>query len=139
MSAKHVLEIYTKLHANKIGAHWIWTALERIANGESEYKVIPDYGYTDQADRLAVLEREHQEFFDKWHEHRRALDAIVQVLGPTAPTCDGCAAEIAEALKIARKVGADKDQQARDCAAGLAKGIRSMAKVGAGETARNAK
>ena len=57
------------------------------------------------ADRLEVLEREHAEFFDRWHEHRRAIEAIVRVLGPSAPTCDGCAVEIAEALKIARKLG----------------------------------
>ena len=61
------------------------------------------------ADRMEVLEREHAEFFEHWHEHRRALEAIVRVLGPAAPTCDGCAAEIAEALRIARKVGADSE------------------------------
>lgn len=33
---------------------------------------------------------------------RAALDAIVRVLGPQPPTCDGCAAEIAEALRLAR-------------------------------------
>ncbi len=57
------------------------------------------------ADRLEVLEREHAEFFERWHEHRRAIEAIVRVLGPSAPDCDGCAIEIAEALKIAKKLG----------------------------------
>ncbi len=57
------------------------------------------------ADRLEVLEREHAEFFDRWHEHRRTIEAMVRVLWPSAPTCDGCAFEIAEALKIARKLG----------------------------------
>lgn len=57
------------------------------------------------ADRLEVLEREHAEFFERWHEHRRAIEAMVRVLGPSAPTCDGCAVEIAEALKIAEKLG----------------------------------
>lgn len=57
------------------------------------------------ADRLEVLEREHAEFFERWHEHRRAIEAMVRVLGPSAPTCGGCAVEIAEALKIARKLG----------------------------------
>ena len=33
---------------------------------------------------------------------RSTLDAIVRALGPQPPTCDGCAAEIAEALRIAR-------------------------------------
>lgn len=28
------------------------------------------------ADRLEVLERESQEFFDRWHECRRKLEAI---------------------------------------------------------------
>ena len=52
-----------------------------------------------------VLERERAEFFERWHEHRRAIEAMVRVLGPSAPTCDGCAVEIEEALKIARKLG----------------------------------
>lgn len=34
-----------------------------------------------------------------------AIEAMVRVFGPSAPTCDGCAVEIAEALKIARKLG----------------------------------
>ena len=57
------------------------------------------------ANRLEVLEREHAEFFERWHEHRRAIEAMVRVLGPSAPTCRGCAVEIAEALKIAGKLG----------------------------------
>jgi hypothetical protein len=28
------------------------------------------------ADRLEVLEREHQEFFDRWHEERRKREAL---------------------------------------------------------------
>lgn len=40
-----VLDTYEKLHEGKLGAHWIWFALERIANGEMEQDVMRDYGY----------------------------------------------------------------------------------------------
>lgn len=36
---------------------------------------------------------------------RQTLAEIVRVLGPAAPDCDGCAAEIAEALRIAKASG----------------------------------
>ena len=65
----------------------------------------PECGRRMKHLRLEVLEREHAEFFERWHEHRRAIEAMVRVLGPSAPTCDGCAVEIEEALKIARKLG----------------------------------
>ena len=42
---QHVLKTYELLHEGKIGAHWIWVALERIANGEPELEVMRDYGY----------------------------------------------------------------------------------------------
>ena len=41
----HVLETYKKLHEGKVGAHWLWVALERIANGEPEIEVMRDYEY----------------------------------------------------------------------------------------------
>ena len=44
----HVLRTYERLHANKIGAHWIWIALERIASGEPEIDVLLDYGYAPE-------------------------------------------------------------------------------------------
>ena len=42
---KHVLKTYERLHEGKIGAHWIWIAIVRIANGEPELEVMRDYGY----------------------------------------------------------------------------------------------
>lgn len=42
---KHVLETYLKLHEGKIGAHWLWCAIERINRGEPEREVMDDYGY----------------------------------------------------------------------------------------------
>lgn len=42
---QHILRTYIKLHQGKIGAHWIWVALERIANGEDETEVMSDYCY----------------------------------------------------------------------------------------------
>lgn len=42
---KSVLETYKKLHEGKIGAHWLWVAIERIASGEPEVEVMRDYGY----------------------------------------------------------------------------------------------
>jgi len=41
-----VLKTYLKLHEGKIGAHWLWCALERIAQGEKEFDVLWDYGYS---------------------------------------------------------------------------------------------
>lgn len=43
--AIHVLKTYLKLHEGKIGAHWLWCVIERIARGESEFDVLWDYGY----------------------------------------------------------------------------------------------
>lgn len=65
----------------------------------------PECGKRMKHLRLEVLEREHSEFYERWHEHRRAIEAMVRVLGPAAPACEGCATEIAEALMIARKLG----------------------------------
>ena len=42
---QHVLKTYEKLHEGKIGAHWLWVAIERIANGEPEIEVMRDYEY----------------------------------------------------------------------------------------------
>ena len=42
---KSVLETYEKLHKGKIGAHWLWVAIEQIAAGEPEVDVLRDYGY----------------------------------------------------------------------------------------------
>jgi len=42
---QHVLKAYERLHEGKLGAHWLWVALERIANGEPEIEVMRDYGY----------------------------------------------------------------------------------------------
>lgn len=36
---------------------------------------------------------------------RAALQRIMQVLGPSAPECDGCAHEIGEAIRIMNEVG----------------------------------
>ena len=33
-------------------------------------------GGTCNLDRMAVLEREHAEFFDKWHDERRRREAL---------------------------------------------------------------
>lgn len=46
---------------------------------------------------LAKLRAENQEL-------REALGKIKRVLGPSAPSCDGCATEIGEALKIIEEV-----------------------------------
>jgi hypothetical protein len=43
--ALDILRTYLKLHEGKIGAHWLWCALERIAQGEKEFDVLWDYGY----------------------------------------------------------------------------------------------
>jgi len=40
-----VLNTYVRLHEGKIGAHWLWVALERVSLGEDEAEVMEDYGY----------------------------------------------------------------------------------------------
>lgn len=42
---QYILDTYCKLHENKLGQHWIWVALERIADGEPEAEVMADYGF----------------------------------------------------------------------------------------------
>jgi hypothetical protein len=42
----HVWKTYARLHEGKIGQHWLWAAIERIAlAGESEAEVMADFGY----------------------------------------------------------------------------------------------
>ena len=44
--ATRVLRMYLKLSRKKlIGEHWLWCALERVANGEPERQVMADYMY----------------------------------------------------------------------------------------------
>lgn len=40
-----VIGTYRKLHHSKLFAHWLWTAVERVAAGEAEADVMADYGY----------------------------------------------------------------------------------------------
>lgn len=42
---ERVWNTYAALHADKIGAHWLWIAIERIVAGEREEEVMRDYGY----------------------------------------------------------------------------------------------
>lgn len=44
-SREDVLKTYLLLHQKKLGAHWMWIAIERIAAGEPEEKVFAEYGY----------------------------------------------------------------------------------------------
>ena len=43
--ALDILKTYLRLHEGKIGAHWLWSAIERIVIGEDEMDVLGDYGY----------------------------------------------------------------------------------------------
>ena len=43
--ALDILKTYLRLHEGKVGAHWLWSAIERIAMGEDELQVLEDYGY----------------------------------------------------------------------------------------------
>lgn len=45
---QRVLRTYECLHKGRLGEHWIWIALERIAAGEPEIEVMLDYGYRYQ-------------------------------------------------------------------------------------------
>ena len=42
-----ILRTYLKLHEGKLGAHWLWIVVQRVANGESADSVLAEYGYTD--------------------------------------------------------------------------------------------
>lgn len=54
-----VLETYLKLHEGKIGDHWLWCALERVARGEKEFDVLCDYGYV-YSDEIIEMKEETQ-------------------------------------------------------------------------------
>lgn len=56
--ALDVLKTYLNLHEGKIGAHWLWCAIERIARGESESNVLWDYGYVYSDEVIDVNEKE---------------------------------------------------------------------------------
>lgn len=43
--ALDILDTYIRLHEGKIGAHWLWSAIERIVMGEDEVDVLEDYDY----------------------------------------------------------------------------------------------
>lgn len=43
---QQVLNTYLKLHEQeRLGEHWLWSVLERVAAGEKEDAVLADYGY----------------------------------------------------------------------------------------------
>jgi len=58
---KEIIDTYIKLHEGKIGMHWLWAAILRIVNGESEPDVMDDFGYqfmpTEKAVETAALIR----------------------------------------------------------------------------------
>lgn len=116
MSANDVIDTYIKLHAGKIGQHWLWAAIERVVAGDAEAEVMRDFGYVseslDTADRLEVLEREHAEFFNRWHEERRKREsmeqAVLQHRADVLYATQGAALSLADdALYKALKIGAD--------------------------------
>ena len=44
---QQVLRTYLRLHEQeRLGEHWLWAVLERVAAGEKEDAVLADYGYT---------------------------------------------------------------------------------------------
>lgn len=53
--ANEILRTYLRLHERTgriFGEHWIWCALERIANGEPEEQVLNDYMYVYSGPKL---------------------------------------------------------------------------------------
>lgn len=55
-SRPYILDVLEKLHRDKVTAHWIVVAMERIANGEPERQVMYDYGY----EYVPPADRDHQ-------------------------------------------------------------------------------
>ena len=44
-----IVSVYEKLHADKIGAHWLWCVIEQIAAGVPEPEAFREFGYYDPA------------------------------------------------------------------------------------------
>ena len=40
-----IIAIYEKLHANKLGAHWLWVVIEQIAAGVPEDEAFKSFDY----------------------------------------------------------------------------------------------
>lgn len=46
--ATSVLQTYLTLHRGKLGMHWLWAVVQRVAAGESQASVLEDYGMADE-------------------------------------------------------------------------------------------
>jgi len=57
-AALEILKTYLQLHEGKVGMHWLWRAIERIVQGESEFDVLWDYGYVYSDEVIDVNEKE---------------------------------------------------------------------------------
>lgn len=44
----HIHDVYDKLHAGKLGAHWLWVVIEQIAAGVPEADAMREFGYYAQ-------------------------------------------------------------------------------------------
>lgn len=40
------ISTYENLHRGKIGAHWLWCVIERVAAGEDDEAVLREYGFS---------------------------------------------------------------------------------------------
>lgn len=41
-----ILDVYEKLHADKLGMHWLWSVVEQVAAGGDADAALREFGYT---------------------------------------------------------------------------------------------
>lgn len=75
-----LVEVYDALHKDKVTAHWLWVAIERIGAGEPESECLADYGYTRANPAGTVITGETSDgyhTFNELYEFRKAYNAAL--------------------------------------------------------------
>jgi len=50
-----IQDVYEKLHAGRLGAHWLWVVIEQIAAGIPESDAMREFGYYAQSNKAADI------------------------------------------------------------------------------------
>lgn len=110
-----ITAVYDKLHENKLGAHWLWCVIEKIAAGESEEEAMREYGYYSRADGAESDESAgdlHIAYLAGFADGKKARPAAPTEAKPaTQPVCEGCGKTIPEHDALLR-CNAEATQQA---------------------------
>ena len=100
-----IQEVYDKLHAGKLGAHWLWVVIEQIAAGIPEADAMREFGYyaqphkaedapsdaellatveclTDEsgADYVVVLRTDRPKLYGKEHRRESAAQRVADTI-----------------------------------------------------------